>query len=847
MQNATLRDNILFGKPYDKNRYEKVINACALKTDLEILPGGDQTEIGEKGINLSGGQKQRVSLARAVYSGSNLVFLDDPLSAVDSHVGKHIFKEVIGHDGILSDKTRVLVTHGISYLPKTDYIIVMKDGKISEQGSYSELLARKGEFADFLIEYMAEQEGEEDEDHEELKAELEKAVGRDKFQRQLSTLSIKRRESLTLSPKESTKRKSSIDQSDISAAGGAKKEDTKSETKTEEKAGTKLIEKETLQTGNVSLQVYIHYFRNLGIVISLLIFLFELVYEGANVGKNYWLIVWTDDTILGNSSEPKWRNIYLGGYIALGVGQSLASVVIAIIMALSTLKGSSRMHNKMLQRVMKSPMSFFDTTPLGRIVNRFAKDVDVCDNTLPQSIRQLITLVFDLVGILVLIVIILPIIAAVVLPFCIVFYLIQKFYVTTSRQLKRLESNTRSPIYSHFGETLTGSSTIRAFKMEQDFILESEKKIDLNQMCFYPSIMSNRWLALVTDMIGNVIIFAVVVFAMTSENVESGEVGLMITYALQITTNLNYLVRYTSEVETNIVAVERIKEYSDLPQEASWETIEGEKPSSDWPELGEVTFNQYAMRYREGLDLVVKGINCSIKGGEKIGIVGRTGAGKSSLTMAMFRLCEPAEGGMVIDKKDTSKLGLHDLRPKITIIPQEPVLFSGSLRMNLDPFNIYSDDQIWSALKLSHLHSFVSSLEDGIMHEIAEGGDNLSVGQRQLVCLARALLKKTRILVLDEATAAVDLETDDLIQGTIREEFKDSTVLTIAHRLNTIMDYDRIMVLDKGQIAEFDTVKELLKIETGIFHSMAKAAGLLTTIQEEDEEVEPPTYENTKF
>ena len=842
MQNCTLRDNITFGKPFDKNRYEKVISACALTTDLEMLPGGDQTEIGEKGINLSGGQKQRVSLARAVYSQANLVFLDDPLSAVDSHVGKHIFNKVLSHDGVLGGATRVLVTHGISYLPRTDYIIVMKNGKISEQGSYSELLAMKGEFADFLIEYMSEQEGGEDEESEALKAELERAVGKEKFQRQLSTLSLKRRESQSLiSPKRELSRRDSV-KSDSSTAMDEIDEVKKE--KPVEKAGTKLIEKESLQTGNVSLQVYIHYFRNLGLFVTLSIFLVNLIYEGANVGKNYWLIVWTDDTILGNSSDDHWRNVYLGGYIALGVSQSLSSVTIAIIMSLATLKGSSRMHNKMLERVLKSPMSFFDTTPLGRIVNRFAKDVDVCDNTLPASVRQLITLVYDLSGILILIMIIIPLVALVILPFSVVFYLIQKFYVTTSRQLKRLESNSRSPIYSHFGETLTGSSTIRAFGMEQAFIDDSETKIDVNQTCFYPSIMSNRWLALVTDMIGNIIIFAVVIFAMTNKNVKSGEVGLIITYALQITTNLNYLVRYTSEVETNIVAVERIKEYSDLVQEASWKSKAGEAPAAAWPEHGAVTFNQYAMRYREGLDLVIKGISCNIKGGEKIGIVGRTGAGKSSLTMAMFRLCEPAEGGMVIDNKDTSKLGLHDLRPKITIIPQEPVLFSGSLRMNLDPFNIYSDEQIWSSLKLSHLHDFVSSLADGIMHEISEGGDNLSVGQRQLVCLARALLKKTRILVLDEATAAVDLETDDLIQGTIREEFKDSTVLTIAHRLNTIMDYDRIMVLDKGQIAEFDSVRELLKIQDGIFHSMVKAAGLLTTIHEEDEE---DAIENTNL
>ena len=403
----------------------------------------------------------------------------------------------------------------------------------------------------------------------------------------------------------------------------------------------------------------------------------------------------------------------------------------------------------------------------------------------------------------------------------------QTIYVSTSRQVKRLESISRSPIYSHFSETLTGTTTIRAFQMDQQFIAESERKVDFNQICYYPSIIGYRWLSVLLENTGNLLTFAAAIFVVVAgDNVEPGEVGLIISYAVNVTSVLTWLVRTTADVETNIVAVERIKEYSDIPSEAEWNSCNSDKPTETWPEFGNVNFKEYAMRYREGLDLVLKSISCEVVGGEKIGIVGRTGAGKSSLTMALFRLVEAAEGQIVIDGLDAAKMGLHELRTKITIIPQDPVLFSGTLRMNLDPFNIYSDDEVWCALKLSHLHDFVSTLELGLLHYISEGGDNLSVGQRQLVCLARALLKKTKILVLDEATAAVDLETDDLIQATIRKEFKDSTVLTIAHRLNTIMDYDRVMVLDKGSIAEFDTVKGLMKKEGGIFSSMAKHAGL---------------------
>ena len=449
----------------------------------------------------------------------------------------------------------------------------------------------------------------------------------------------------------------------------------------------------------------------------------------------------------------------------------------------------------------------------------------------------------NFMGTVVTITVFLPIFIVVIVPASIIFFFVQTVYVSTSRQLKRLESISRSPIYSHFSETLTGATTIRAFGMNQEFITESERKVDFNNVCYYPSIIGYRWLSILLENTGNLVTFGAAIFAvLAGGSVEPGQVGLIISYALNVTAVLTWLVRTTADVETNIVAVERIKEYSDLPSEASWDNQDQEKAclSTDqnssgvstksltsWPYSGHVSFENYAMRYRDGLDLVLKSITCEIEGGEKIGIVGRTGAGKSSLTMALFRLVEAAAGKITIDGKDTAKMGLHNLRTRVTIIPQDPVLFSGTLRMNLDPFNVYTDEQVWLALKLSHLHDFVSSLEKGLLHYISEGGDNLSVGQRQLVCLARALLKKTKILVLDEATAAVDLETDDLIQATIRKEFKDSTVLTIAHRLNTIMDYDRVMVLDQGNIAEFDTVDTLLKRHDGIFHSMAKNAGLL--------------------
>ncbi|KFB46633.1 hypothetical protein ZHAS_00014538 [Anopheles sinensis] len=494
---------------------------------------------------------------------------------------------------------------------------------------------------------------------------------------------------------------------------------------------------------------------------------------------------------------------------------------------LGTWRAARRLHVTLLQAVLRLPLAFFDITPTGRVLGRFSKDVDVLDNTLPITVSELNYCFFEVVATLVVICISTPVFAAVIVPIGILYYAVQRFYVATSRQLKRLESVSRSPIYSHFGETIQGVQTIRAYNVQERFITESDERVDSNQICYCPSIIANRWLAVRLEMVGNMIILFAALFAVLGrESMNPGLVGLSVSYALQITQTLNWLVRMTSDVETNIVAVERIKEYGETKQEAAWELPNSTLPR-DWPEHGQVEFRDFQVRYREGLELVLRGISFTVNGGEKVGIVGRTGAGKSSLTLALFRIIEAAGGSICIDGHDISKLGLHALRSRLTIIPQDPVLFSGTLRINLDPFNAHSDDDIWKALEHAHLKAFVKGLTAGINHEVTEGGENLSVGQRQLICLARALLRKTKVLILDEATAAVDLETDDLIQATIRKEFSDCTVLTIAHRLNTIMDSDKVIVLDKGQIVEFAAPGELLQSKTSAFYSMAKDAGLV--------------------
>ncbi|XP_058792378.1 multidrug resistance-associated protein 1 isoform X9 [Phymastichus coffea] len=837
IQNATLQNNILFGKPLEKALYHRVVEACALTPDLKVLPAGDQTEIGEKGINLSGGQKQRVSLARAVYNNSDIYFLDDPLSAVDSHVGKHIFENLIGPKGLMRKKTRVLVTHGITYLPEVDNIIVLKDGQISESGTYKELLEKRGAFADFLVQHLQEvkSEEEETEDLAEIKQRLESTIGSEELQQRISQARTKLSGSISESGSigdrkslnGSLHRQHSTD-SQQSGSPLRSNSTVKEKEQAQYKTGEKLIETEKAETGSVKWKVYSHYLKSIGWFLALSTIIMNAVFQSFSIGSNMWLSEWSDDKSLHNKStyDPSKQKIYLGIYGALGLGQATFVLLAQLTMAIGCLRSSNLLHYMLLFGILRSPIGFFDTTPSGRLLNRFGKDVDVIDNVLPHNIKTWLFCLVSVIATLFVISYSTPIFIAVIVPIGVIYYFIQRFYVATSRQLKRLESVSRSPIYSHFGESVTGAQTIRAYGVEDRFIKESENRVDFNQVCYYPSIISNRWLAVRLEMVGNLIILFAALFAVLGkETMNAGLVGLSISYALQITQTLNWLVRMTSDVETNIVAVERIKEYGETPQEASWDIPETD-PSKEWPSRGSVEFRDYKVRYREGLDLVLNGLSFNVTGGEKIGIVGRTGAGKSSLTLALFRIIEAAAGKILIDNVEISKLGLHTLRSRLTIIPQDPVLFSGTLRINLDPFKNSSDDDLWRALAHAHLKDFVKSLPNGLEHEVTEGGDNLSVGQRQLICLARALLRKTKVLILDEATAAVDLETDDLIQRTIREEFKECTVLTIAHRLNTILDSDRVIVLDKGSIVEFDAPNILLQKPESFFYSMAKDAGL---------------------
>ncbi|XP_010127494.1 PREDICTED: canalicular multispecific organic anion transporter 1 [Chlamydotis macqueenii] len=822
IQNATLKDNILFGSELDEARYQQVIKACALLPDLELLPGGDQTEIGEKGINLSGGQKQRVSLARAVYSNADIYILDDPLSAVDAHVGKYLFEHVLGPKGLLQKKTRILVTHSISFLPQADNIVVLVGGAVSEHGSYSTLLANRGAFAQFLNHYGSQEEdaseknttavavaGYEEQGDEDLEPCVEESPD------DVVTMTLKRETSIH--QREFSR---SLSKCSTNSWKKAKEEPPKN------MKGQKLIEKEAVETGKVKFSMYLRYLRAVGLWYS---FWVAMGYVGeyvAFVGTNLWLSAWTDDAqrYLNQTYPVEQRDLRIGVFGALGMSQAIFLLFATMLSARGAVRASRVMHQQLLSNILRVPMSFFDTTPTGRIVNRFAKDIFTIDETIPMSFRTWLSCFMAIISTLLMICLATPFFALIIIPLSIFYYFVLRFYVSTSRQLRRLDSVTRSPIYSHFGETVSGLSVIRAYRHQERFLQQNERTMDINQKSVYSWIVSNRWLAIRLEFVGSLVVFFSALLAVISKGtLEGGIVGLSVSSALNITQTLNWLVRTSSELETNIVAVERVYEYTKVKNEALWVTEK--RPPRGWPSKGEIQFVDYQVRYRPELELVLQGITCNIKSTEKVGVVGRTGAGKSSLTNCLFRVLEAAGGTIIIDEVDIATIGLHDLRQNLTIIPQDPVLFTGTLRMNLDPFDQYTDEEVWKALELAHLKPYVQGLPEGLLHLVSEGGENLSVGQRQLVCLARALLRKAKILILDEATAAVDLETDHLIQTTIRSEFADCTVLTIAHRLHTIMDSNRVMVLQAGRIVEYDSPEELLK-KQGIFSSMAKDAGI---------------------
>ncbi|KAF2000827.1 putative ABC transporter [Amniculicola lignicola CBS 123094] len=764
MQNATIRENITFGRDFDPMLYERVIEACALRMDFEALPFGDLTEIGEKGITLSGGQKQRLSIARAIYSDAEIVILDDPLSAVDAHVGGHIMNHAIC--GVLRSKTRLLATHQLHVLSQVDRVIWMREGTIHKIATYPELI-------------------ENDTDFQELMG--------------------------STSMQERTVDQEKTPQSEIKSTGG------------EESQTVALMQDEERSLKRISWDVWISYFRASGSLLFIFTILGLIIaLQCAMLASSIWLSYWTrDDWEISTS-------ITMGVYAAMTIVQVPLVFAIAIAIAKCGMKASKQMHQSAVHRLLGAQISFFDTTPLGRIMNRFSKDVEVMDSGLVISMQMFLLAAAMVIGIYALTVAYYHWFGVVLIVLLVLFLLIARQYRSPARDIKRLEAVLRSVVVSRFSEALGGTTSIRAYQMERKFCERLDTSVDAMDAAYYLTIGSLHWLSIRLDVLGSISVLAIGILVVTSQfDIHPSVSGLVLAYMVTVMQMIPWIVVQFAEVENNMNATERIHHYGTQIEQEERQIAPREATRASWPERGEILFQQVQMRYRAELPLVLLDFTLHIRPGERIGIVGRTGAGKSSILTTLFRLAE-YDGRICIDGVDISKIGLHDLRSKLTIIPQDPTLFQGSVRDNLDPYNQHSDDELWRALQQAGLvssggqkHAYPVQLDS----VVAVDGQNFSLGQRQLVALARALVRNSRIIVCDEATSAVDFETDRQVTETIAN-LQDRTVLCIAHRLKTIIHYDRVLVMDAGRIAELDTPLNLYDREGGIFRSMCDTSNI---------------------
>ncbi|KAG1831205.1 ABC transporter [Suillus subalutaceus] len=769
IQNTTIRENICFGRPFEEERYWKAVRDACLEPDLEMLPNYDLTEVGEKGISLSGGQKQRINICRAIYCDTDIQIFDDPLSALDAHVGKAVFQNVLKKS---ADKTRILVTHALHFLPEVDYIYTLVDGHIAERGTYAELMANDSAFSKFVSEFGSKEDSTKKE---------EKAVE------------------------------------------GAEIEDKKIQKGTTVKA---MMQEEERNTGAIKWEVYQEYLTAAhGPVLLPLLLLSVIFMQCCSVMSSYWLIYWEED---------KWHQtagFYTGIYAALGISQALTTFMMGGVLALLTYYASQQLHRRSIQRVMYAPMSFFETTPLGRIMNRFAK----------ESLRTLTSMASQIIGSIILISIIIPYFLIVAFFIFICCYYAALFYRASARELTRLDALLRSSLYSHFSESLSGLTTIRAYGEFDRFRVENIQLTDVENRAYWLTVANQRWLAIRLDFLGSLLTLAVALLAVGIRfDISPGQTGVMLSYIMMVQQSFTWMVRQVAELENNMNSVERVVHYAkEVEQEAAHEVEDSPAPA-DWPSHGEIVMKDVVMRYRPELPPVLKGLSMSLSPGEKIGVIGRTGAGKSSIMTAIYRMVELASGSISIDGVDISTVGLAQLRKGLSIIPQDAVI-SGTLRTNLDPFGLHDDAKLCDAMKRAYLVDSNSDLPSTSESPLVEGqsaprfsldspiddeGSNLSIGQRSLVSLARALVNDTKILILDEATASVDYETDSKIQHTIANEFKERTILCIAHRLRTIIGYDRICVMDAGMIAEFDTPVNLFAMPDSIFHGMCQQSSI---------------------
>ncbi|XP_077978183.1 ATP-binding cassette sub-family C member 9-like [Glandiceps talaboti] len=786
LQNATLKENVIFGKDFELTRYQTVIEACALQPDIDILPAGDMTEIGEKGINLSGGQKQRVSVARALYSKADIVLLDDPLSALDVHVGSHLLEQGIADFLKKENRTVVLVTHQIQYLDYANKVVVMDNGRICSQGDLQEI------------------QKQDPSGYSDLKKKIELSASEiDSESDEDKTLEMQR-------------------QSLIKQVKNIEKEEKKMKNA---ETGT-LIKREERERGSVSWRVYLAYGKAMKLPLVFLMLVMFLVQGTIHIFTNFWLSQWSE---AGMDTENKTQeelddelDYNLRGYAAWSFSYVLIAIIATTCQIIFFIFAAKRLHISLLRNIVHAPMRFFDTTPIGRVLNRLSNDTQIIDQRLWMTINTLMNCTLQSLTALVVNAIVTPIFLAVVAPALAAFFLVMKYFIATSRELKRLDSISASPVFAHFSETLGGLSTIRAYRDENRFkkiILERLNGNHLTQLYVHTS---NKWLQCRLHFIGAVIVLISGLSSLLSlvlSGIEPSLVGLSLTYAFSMYGYMATLVMQLGEMEIQMNAVERVEYYTQVEGEEYRGTY---TPPSDWPNEGDIKIENISVRYAEDLDPVLQDINIHFQGGQRIGICGRTGSGKSSLTLAMFRMIDTYKGYIHIDNVNIAHVPLLKLRSRLSIIPQDPVLFRGTIRYNMDPEGVRSDDELWEALEIAQLKTTVLDLNGQLDAQVSEEGDNFSVGQRQLFCLARAFLRNTRILIMDEATASIDMKTDSILKTVIQTAFPGTTVITVAHRITTIMDSDMVLVLSDGRVAEYDTPQNLLSKKDSMFSSLVK-------------------------
>ncbi|KAM3207796.1 hypothetical protein ACQJBY_062832 [Aegilops geniculata] len=772
IQTGTVQDNILFGSSMDRERYNNTLLRCSLVKDLEMLPHGDCTQIGERGVNLSGGQKQRVQLARALYRNADIYLLDDPFSAVDAHTATSLFNEYVM--SALSDKTVLLVTHQVDFLPVFDSILLMSDGEVIRSAPYQHLLA----------------------DCEEFKALVNAHKGTIGVSDLNNNIPPQRSEEVTI--KETDGIHETIDTESVKPS-----------------PADQLIKKEERETGDAGVKPYMLYLRqNKGFLYFSLCMISHVIFIAGQISQNSWMA-----TNVENTHFSILKLTYV--YIIIGVCTMFFLLSRCLSVVVLGIQSSRSLFSQLLNSLFRAPVSFFDSTPLGRVLSRVSSDLSTVDVDVPFSFMFSLSNALNAYSNLGVLAVVTWQVLFVSVPMVVWAIWLQRYYLASAKELMRINGTTKSALANHLGESISGAITIRAFEEEDRFFAKILDLVDKNASpCFY-NFAATEWLIQRLEiMSATVLSFSIFIMVLLPEGTFSpGFVGMALSYGLSLNISFVCSIQRQCNLANQIISVERVNQYMDIQSEAA-EVVEETRPLPDWPENGNVEIMNLKVRYRENTPLILHGITCKFKGGDKIGIVGRTGSGKTTLIGALFRLAEPAEGRIIIDSVDISTIGLYDLRSRLGIIPQDPILFQGTIRYNLDPLGQFSDQQIWEVLDKCQLLEAIKEKEQGLDSHVVEDGSNWSMGQRQLFCLGRALLRRCHILVLDEATASIDHATDAILQKTIRTEFKYCTVITVAHRIPTVMDCDMVLAMSDGRVVEYDKPTKLMETEGSLFRKL---------------------------